>query len=63
MLTRVGDASAMVSQSLEATVKALPDLAHFLFAHNQGKQASTQPLRRPKTLHLKRVVLNLQNTP
>ena len=37
MLARVGEASAMVNQSLEATAKALPDLAHFLFAHNQGK--------------------------
>jgi hypothetical protein len=37
MLARAGGASAMVNQSLEATAKALPDLAHFLFAHKQGK--------------------------
>jgi hypothetical protein len=37
MLARAGEASAMVNQSLEATAKALPDLTHFLFAHNQGK--------------------------
>lgn len=37
MLTRVGEASAMVNQTMEAITKTLPDLAHFLFAHNQGK--------------------------
>ncbi len=37
MLAKVGEASAMVNQSIEATAKAQPDLAHFLFAHSQGK--------------------------
>jgi hypothetical protein len=36
-LARVGEASAMVNQILEATAKSLPDLAHFLSAHSQGK--------------------------
>jgi hypothetical protein len=37
MLARAGEASAMVNQSLEATAKALPDLAYFLLGHKQGK--------------------------
>jgi len=34
LLTRVGEANALVNQMLEGTAKALPDLAHFLSAHN-----------------------------
>lgn len=37
MLAKVGEASALVNQSMEATAKANPDLAHFLFAHSQAK--------------------------
>ena len=34
LLAQVGEASTLVNQSMDATAKALPDLAHFLFAHN-----------------------------
>ena len=37
MLAKVGEASAMVNKSMEATAKAHPDLSHFLHVHGQGK--------------------------